>query len=242
MIVFCPLLVFSILPSLEAVRSSGEDQKALHVREPVDFSKLVITDRERKAFEPIKFDIRHIDDEKNGDLCSLDWRFFDFTQFPTGGHEVLRLKIHLDAEEKAFTYVDAHAEFMFYHRDLNIEENTNKLTVKALEYGRGESGRKYPKIEVGAKDRGRAENVLSEGGRAPFSPFAHLKRAALDRLIKDIDWKKDGGEDTCERIYFFLAFNAPDGYVNGNLAWLFDFVNKNAPRIEKQVRELQKKK
>ncbi|KAF4720676.1 hypothetical protein FOZ62_013115 [Perkinsus olseni] len=168
--------------------------------------------RERKASEPITVDIRHIEDEKKGDLCSLDWR-----------------------------------------------ENKNKLNVKAIEYGRGHSGWVSPKIEAGAvgtKARGRAEKLLSEGGRAPFSPFAHLKGAALDRLIKDIDWKKDGGEDlikdidwkkdggedTCERIYFFLAFNAPDGYVNGNLAWLFDFVNKNAPRIEKQVRELQKNK
>ncbi|KAF4743940.1 hypothetical protein FOZ63_016028, partial [Perkinsus olseni] len=50
---------------------------------------MVITDRERKASEPITVDIRHIEDEKKGDLCSLDWRFFDFTQFPTGGHEVL---------------------------------------------------------------------------------------------------------------------------------------------------------
>ncbi|KAF4653366.1 hypothetical protein FOL46_009225, partial [Perkinsus olseni] len=200
------------------------------VRETVDFENLVPLARESSPSAESGFEITHLEDKEEGSLC---------------GDERLSLWIHLDTKQKAFTYIKANSQFGTYLRDLtikkgasSIQDNKDELMVSASEHGRGVSGLVDPEVKVGTKKRRQAEKALSEGG--PFSPFAHLKGHALDRLIEDIDWEADGAEGTCERIYYFLAFNAPEGYTNKNLVWWYDFVNKNALKIEKKIKDLQK--
>ncbi|KAF4710989.1 hypothetical protein FOZ62_023356 [Perkinsus olseni] len=246
------LLLLSTLPSLKAVRSSGKSSsikhfwkslvrkgpKAQHVRETVDFGNLVPLERESSPSAESGFEITHVEDKEEGSLCKLRWKFSDFSLFPSGGDERLSLWIHLNTKQKAFTYIKANSQFGTYLRDLTIKDNKDELMVSASEHGREVSGLVDPEVKVGRKKRRQAEKTLSEGG--PFSPFAHLKGHALDRLIEDIDWEADGAEDTCKRIYYFLAFNAPEGYTNKNLVWLYDFVNKNALKIENKIKGLQK--
>ncbi|KAF4649647.1 hypothetical protein FOL46_001605, partial [Perkinsus olseni] len=123
-----------------------------------------------------------------------------------------------------------------YERHLRIKDNKDELSATALGCSRGLANRKYKKIEVGpreAYDRLQAEETLSEGG--PFSPLGHLQEGDIDRLMKTIDWDWDSDTYKCEKIYHFLAFNAPEGYGKKNLDWLFDAVNKKTDQAEKTI-------
>ncbi|KAF4651588.1 hypothetical protein FOZ61_010340, partial [Perkinsus olseni] len=117
------------------------------------------------------YEIRYVEDEKEGSICHLEWQFFD----PTHVREDLSLGIHLDTDQKAFTYVKAFAD------------TNDELVVKAYGYSADEIRWKYPTLKEGLKEtdkRRSAEKWLSKEGQ--FSPSAHVKGDVLDPLIKII--------------------------------------------------------
>ncbi|KAF4710778.1 hypothetical protein FOZ62_010248, partial [Perkinsus olseni] len=163
----------------------------------------------------------------------------------------LRFWTRLDTEQKAFTYMKAYAdtwdpiESEHISRDgttrkipghtvwtqmLSIKDDKDKLIVGAYAHHPAEEDNgRVPTISAGAvrtPQRRRVETMLSKSG--PYSPLGHLKGEALDSLIKRIDWEKDGGNRTCQRIYDFISANGPDGYNSGSLNWLTEFVRDKA--------------
>ncbi|KAF4683681.1 hypothetical protein FOZ62_016703 [Perkinsus olseni] len=162
---------------------------------------------------------------------------WEYKNLPERIIEELDIRIHLEADVKAFTYIDAQSFVWRVHRDLIIKENDDELVVKAFAYDPALDGWRYPTMKVGAigtENRTRAENMLLKDGN--FSPLGHLKGVALDPLIKSINWDSDSDKLKCEKIYHFLAFKAPEGYENGDLDWLFDFVKANTDRVVKVIR------
>ncbi|KAF4704957.1 hypothetical protein FOZ62_000075 [Perkinsus olseni] len=215
-----PLLMLFALPSFEAVRSSGGDQEVPEVgAQTVDFKDL--------SASGATFNISHVNGEE-GTTCHLEWSYFD----PGRACEDLDLYIHLDTEQKVFNYIQANSGEMHMSRDVVIRDNKDELIVKAYSHHPAEDGWRYPTMKVKAGQRSKAEKKLG-----PYSPLGHLKGDVLDPLITTINWERDSEQVTCERIYHFIAFHAPEGYVNKTFDWLFDFVDENADRVEKAVRQ-----
>lgn len=108
--------------------------------------------------------------------------------------------------------------------------------MKAFVYGKGESGWVYPEISAGAAGTAKrqdAEEALSQGG--PYSPLAHLKGEKMGPLLQNVGWMADFNDMACRIIYNFIANNAPDGYSSGNFDWLYEFVENNAERIQRNI-------
>lgn len=112
--------------------------------------------------------------------------------------------------------------------------------MRALGHGCDLSDLEYPGVTVGAREtpeRLKAEELLSTKG--PFSPFFHLKGDILEPLINSIASETD--QIQCDKIFHFLAFNAPPGYSGGNLDWLFEFVRDNTMRIQRNIKNYKPK-
>ncbi|KAF4666387.1 hypothetical protein FOL46_003098 [Perkinsus olseni] len=225
--------VLLLMPSsLEALHSSGEQPKALEVNEDtVKFGEYATDATSCLELDPnCQAEVEYVHNKENniGDLCFLKRQYIS---------EGLRLWLHLDREQEAFTYIKALSHDVPIRRNLIVEEDENQLVVQASSYHASRDGG-HPKIEVGARgteERSRAEEMLLKEG--PFSPLAHLKGNATKSLINKIDWSSGYNTRTCETIYHFLAFHPCGKYVRGDLDWLFDFVKDNAARIQDQLEE-----
>ncbi|KAF4670235.1 hypothetical protein FOZ61_001253 [Perkinsus olseni] len=230
------------LPSLEAVRSSGEDQEA----QDENVAKQTLKPKYRRAdtdvniwvklptaYMPDRFKISHEEDDQEGSLCYLHWHHSEEHQEPLNYlFDRLQLWVHLDPKEKAFTYIKADSRQTNTDRYLSIKDNEDELAVSAFACARDLGTRIYPEVKGGPRGddkRREVEKMLSEGG--PFSPLGHLTEGNLDGLVTTIDWNSDSGDYKCKKIYHFLASNPPKGYEEGNLDWLFASVNEKADGV-----------
>ncbi|KAF4741095.1 hypothetical protein FOZ63_004484, partial [Perkinsus olseni] len=152
----------SIYSPYTPVLSSGERETvALEVSaKAVDFGDMNESDS--------TYEIRYVEDEKEGSICHLEWQFFD----PPNAREDLSIGIHLDTDQKAFTYVEAFAWRWKSRRNLIVKDTNDELVVKAYGYSAEEIRWKYPTLKEGPKGtdkRRSAEKWLSKEGQ--FSPW-----------------------------------------------------------------------